>query len=258
MKTYQVVEIAFSPTGGTKKVANQISHALGTVTDTVNLNCHDVNFSDVKIATDSLVVIAAPVFEGVIPDTAIERIKQISGNYAKCVVVAVYGNRAYDDGLIQLKDTAQLCGFHVVASVAAVAEHSIMRQFGSGRPDEEDKKELQGFAEKIIKKISEETKQYSDYYVPGSHEYRRLGNFNLVPKANHTCTCCGKCADACPTGAIDRNDIQNTDSSRCISCMGCIAACPKGSRRLPAAFLKVASMKMKKHLSGRKSNEIFL
>ena len=88
--------------------------------------------------------------------TAIERLKEIQGNHANCVVIAVYGNRAYDDGLIQLKDTAELCGFNVIASVAAVAEHSIMRQFGSGRPDEEDSKELKKFAEEILEKLSSE------------------------------------------------------------------------------------------------------
>lgn len=142
MKTYPVVEITFSPTGGTKKVADQISCYLGNITNTVNLIRHDVSFSDVTVPSDSLAVIAAPVFEGVIPDIAIERMKEIQGNHANCVVIAVYGNRAYDDGLIQLKDTAELCGFNVIASVAAVAEHSIMRQFGSGRPDEEDRKSV--------------------------------------------------------------------------------------------------------------------
>ena len=115
MKTYPVVEITFSPTGGTKKVADQISSHLGSVTNTVDLIRHDVSFSNVTIAPDALAVIAAPVFEGVIPDTAIERIKEIQGNHANCVVIAVYGNRAYDDGLIQLKDTAELCGFNVIA-----------------------------------------------------------------------------------------------------------------------------------------------
>lgn len=258
MKTYPVVEITFSPTGGTKKVADQISCYLGNITNTVNLIRHDVSFSDVTVPSDSLAVIAAPVFEGVIPDIAIERLKEIQGNHANCVVIAVYGNRAYDDGLIQLKDTAELCGFNVIASVAAVAEHSIMRQFSSGRPDEEDSKELKKFAEEILEKLSSDKELSTDYFVPGSHEYKRLGNLNVVPKASASCTGCEKCADACPTGAINKNNIRTGDSSKCISCMGCIAACPKGIRKLNPVFLAAASLKMKNLLSGRKPNEIFL
>ena len=258
MKTYPVVEITFSPTGGTKKVADLISCYLGNITNTVNLIRHDVSFSDVTVPSDSLAVIAAPVFEGVIPDIAIERMKEIQGNHVNCVVIAVYGNRAYDDGLIQLKDTAELCGFNVIASVAAVAEHSIMRQFGSGRPDEEDSKELKKFAEEILEKLSSDKELSTDYFVPGSHEYKRLGNLSVVPKANASCTGCGKCAEACPTGAINKNNIRTGDSSKCISCMGCIAACPKGIRKLNPVFLAAASLKMKNLLSGRKPNEIFL
>lgn len=133
-----------------------------------------------------------------------------------------------------------------------------MRQFGSGRPDAEDSKELKKFAEEILEKLSSEKELSTDYFVPGSHEYKRLGNLNVVPKASASCTGCGKCADACPTGAINKNNIRTGDSSKCISCMGCIAACPKGIRKLNPVFLAAASLKMKDLLSGRKPNEIFL
>ena len=133
-----------------------------------------------------------------------------------------------------------------------------MRQFGSGRPDEEDSKELKKFAKEILEKLSSDKELSTDYFVPGSHEYKRLGNLSVVPKANASCTGCGKCAEACPTGAINKNNIRTGDSSKCISCMGCIAACPKGIRKLNPVFLAAASLKMKNLLSGRKPNEIFL
>ena len=40
--------------------------------------------------------------------------------------------------------------FCPVAAIAAVAEHSIMRQFAAGRPDAEDERELAGFADRIF------------------------------------------------------------------------------------------------------------
>ena len=39
------------------------------------------------------------------------------------------------------------------AAVAAVAEHSIMRQYGAGRPDEEDREELMAFGEKSARRF---------------------------------------------------------------------------------------------------------
>ena len=159
--------------------------------------------------------------------------KEIQGNHANCVVIAVYGNRAYDDGLIQLKDTAELCGFNVIASVAAVAEHSIMRQFSSGRPDEEDSKELKKFAEEILEKLSSDKELSTDYFVPGSHEYKRLGNLSVVPKANASCTGCGKCADACPTGAINKNNTFHKHG---------VYVCTEGPRFESAAEIKMFAM----------------
>ena len=107
MEYKNITEIVFSPTGGTKKVANILADAFGKTIEKIDLTKYGVDFTNSKIENDSLVVIAAPVFEGVIPDTAIERLKQIQGNGAKCVCVAVYGNRAYDDGLIELTDVAK-------------------------------------------------------------------------------------------------------------------------------------------------------
>ena len=136
MKTYPIVEITFSPTGGTKKVADQISCYLGNITNTVNLIRHDVSFSDVTVPSDSLAVIPAPVFEGVIPDIAIERLKEIQGTMQKLCSYCVYGNRAYDDGLIQLKDTAELCGFQCYrlrCSCCRTFYHAPIRQWTTRR-----------------------------------------------------------------------------------------------------------------------------
>lgn len=40
----------------------------------------------------------------------------------------------------------------------AVAEHSLMHQFGTGRPDQQDERELLQFAEKIMKNIEMQDK----------------------------------------------------------------------------------------------------
>ena len=148
-------------------------------------------------------------------------------------------------------------GFEPVASIGAVAEHSIMRKFGAGRPDDEDRKELTAFAQKIMEKLAKDDFS-TEYFVPGSHEYKRLGNLNVVPKRNNKCINCGKCVRVCPVGAIDPSNIKTADKTKCISCMGCIAACPVHARKLPAPLLAAAELTMKSKLSGRKTNDLFL
>ena len=63
----------------------------------------------------------------------------MKGNQARAVLVCVYGNRAYEDTLIELKDVADKAGFVPAAAVATIAEHSIMHKFAAGRPDGQQK-----------------------------------------------------------------------------------------------------------------------
>ena len=87
-------------------------------------------------------MIAFPVFGGRIPALAAQRLKELEANGAKCAIVVVYGNRAYDDALVELQDLSESCGFRVVAAVGASVEHSIVREYGAGRPDKADIEEL--------------------------------------------------------------------------------------------------------------------
>lgn len=134
-----IVEIIFSPTGGTEKVAHLISSHWGENTVKIDLSDAKTDFSKCVINEEDQVLIAMPSFGGRAPAVAIERLKQIVGNGAKCTLVCVYGNRAYEDTLVEMEDAAKECGFRVVAAAAAVAEHSILPQYATGRPDASDK-----------------------------------------------------------------------------------------------------------------------
>lgn len=69
-----------------------------------------------------MVLIAMPSFGGRAPAVAIERLKKNKGNGAKCTLVVVYGNRAYEDTLIEMEDAAKECGFSIFAAISSVAE----------------------------------------------------------------------------------------------------------------------------------------
>ncbi|MCI7454692.1 MAG: hypothetical protein MSA93_05240 [Spirochaetales bacterium] len=139
MKT---VEIIFSPTGGTEKVASIFSHSWSSHPTVIDLTDPRKDFSLTSINKEDMVLIAMPSFGGRAPAVAIERLRKIKGNGAKCTLVAVYGNRAYEDTLVEMEDAAKECGFSIVAAISSVAEHSIIHEYAAGRPDEDDKKEL--------------------------------------------------------------------------------------------------------------------
>lgn len=66
---------------------------------------------------------------------AVTRLARMKGNGAAAVLIVVYGNRACDDTFAELQDTLEAAGFLCVAAVAAVAEHSILRQYAAGKPE---------------------------------------------------------------------------------------------------------------------------
>ena len=245
------VEIIFSPTGGTEKVAHMISRQWSESAIKIDLSNSETDFSGCAITKEDRVLIAMPSFGGRAPAVAIQRLKKISGNSAKCTLICVYGNRAYEDTLAEMEDAAKECGFQVVAAVAAVAQHSIIPQYAANRPDASDEKQLAEFAQQI------EDKTESAASVPGNRPYKKAGGAGLVPKPSKDCVKCGVCAKNCPVQAIDPEKFT-ADSKKCISCMRCVKQCPHNARKVNGAMVSVAALAIKKACSVRKENELFM
>lgn len=250
------VQIVFSPTGGTQKVADILTNRISDDVERIDLSNRTLNFGATQIRPDDLVVVAMPCFAGRVPRIALERFGQISGNGAKCVVVNVYGNRAFDDALLEMSDSASAVGFEVIASIAAVAEHSIMNKFATGRPDAIDCQTLESYADRI-KEALESGKAISMPPTPGKRPYVKEGSASLVPKVKGGCTKCGLCERKCPVGAINQNDFPSKKGS-CISCMRCVSICPANARQINKLMVKAASLAIGKEASKRKENELFL
>lgn len=253
MKLYDIV---FSPTGGTKKAADCLVGALEGEVTTVDLTDSKQDFTAVSLAKEDVAVISVPSYGGRVPAVAAERLGKVHGNGARAVLVCVYGNRAYEDTLVELEDTAKQAGFQVIAAVAAIAEHSIARQFAASRPDAQDEALLSDFAKQIRQKLSQEILSAPE--IPGNRPYKKAGGAGMVPKPTKACTNCGACAAACPVQAIDTADPKKVNDKACISCMRCIAVCPHDARRANPVMLAAVGVALKKVCSERKECELFL
>lgn len=251
MKQYQII---FSPTGGTEKVTNAITQNWSQV-DTIDLSVNEINFSDVSFESDSLVLIAMPSFGGLAPQLALDRLSMLKGNGALCVIAAVYGNRAYEDTLVQMEDYAQNAGFRVIAAISAVAEHSIIHEYAAGRPNKDDCTVLAKFGEQILEKVS--AGDFSTPSVHGNRPYKKAGA-GMIPKASSACTSCGQCALKCPSGAISTDKLKASDKSKCISCMRCVSICPAHARKVSNFMTSIAAAAIKKACSVEKENELFI
>lgn len=252
------VQVVFSPTGGTQKVADAVTEVWGDHVDRIDLSDAEEDFSKIVFEEEDVVLAAVPSFGGRVPHLAAKRLGQLQGCHAKCVIVCVYGNRAYEDTLTELQDIAEGCGFCVAAAIAAVAEHSIMHQYAAGRPDEEDINKLHDFSRKILEKLKNFDKKSNTFMLPGNRPYKKAGGTGLVPKADKKCVDCGLCVRDCPAQAISRDNVKTADAGKCISCMRCVVQCPKSARKVNSAMVSAAALMMKKVCSVKKGNELFL
>lgn len=251
-------QLFFSPTGGSKKVADAITGQWNQNVETVDLTDAAADFTKISFQRDDLVLIAVPSYGGRVPALAAERLAQVQGGGACCVLVCVYGNRAYEDTLVELQDIAEKCGFHALAAVSAIAEHSILRQYASNRPDQQDMERLHNISTKVLAKFSDGLAGKIEVSIPGNRPYKMLGSAQMVPKANKSCTGCGLCAADCPAQAISRTVLRSADPEKCISCMRCVERCPHRARRVNKMMVSAAALALKKECSVRKECELFL
>ena len=249
-----VYKITFSPTGGTQKVADILAGEFAQTSKTVDL-LDDIR--ETTFSADDICVIAMPAFSGRVPSVCEQRMEKLQGNGAGAILVAVFGNRAIDDTLLDMKELALAAGFVPVAAIEAVAEHSILRKFGAGRPDREDVAELKSFAQKI--KVAVETGTVSaDLIVPGNIPHKERTPGHMKPYGGATCNSCGLCVWRCPVRAIPKDDPRSVDKEKCISCLHCMAICPRAARHLAPELLAASEAKMAPLLSGRKENRLYL
>ena len=163
-----------------------------------------------------------------------------SGSLA--VPIVLFGNRNFDDSLIELRNTLEENGFRTIAGAAFVGEHAFSYTLAAKRPDESDMQKALLFADKVAEKIKNNSAIPSEpiqvrgnepirpYYIPRDEHEHAIDILKVKPKVDTSkCTNCKTCAHVCPLASIDFDDITQY-VGKCIKCGACIKKCPEHCR----------------------------
>ena len=244
MKINHVHAVYFSPTGNAKKVVTTLAQAIA---DTLGVPMDSYDFtlpeSREKVHTygaDDLLVIGTPVYAGRIPNKMLPFVQtHFEGNGALAIPVAVFGNRNFDNGLIELRndadDLAQIHAFGIKAAEKVASLTEIPAPIAVRGDD-----------------------PVGPYYTPLGTDGKPAVFLKAKPVTDpEKCTGCGICATVCPMGSIPA-DAPDTCIGICIKCQACIKICPAGAKYFDnEAFLSHVAM-LEQNYTRRSEAEYFI
>ena len=258
--------VYFSPTGATRKVLRSMAAGMQAAqVAEIDLTPPDADSRKIAQLGHELTVIGMPVYAGRLPVQAAARLRRLRGDHTPVVLVVVYGNRKYEDALVELVDLAVNAGFVPVAGGAFIGEHSYTsaeKPLSVGRPDADDLAKAVQFGKSARAKL-ESINSLDDLpplVVPGNRPYKPLKpSEDIAPETDvMLCTLCECCMKVCPTAAITINDHVETDAAKCIVCCACVKVCPTEARMMrDERILKIAGW-LYENYSERKEPEFFL
>lgn len=227
--------IYFSPTQSTKKIVYSIAKGadIKVPTRQVNLTSRSEREKEYIFGPDDLLIVGTPSYGGRLPQLDPPLFENFKGNNTPVIFAAVYGNIGYGDILLELKNMFDEKGFFCVAGGAFVAQHAASTKIGSGRPNEDDLKEMARFGALVVEKLNDPERMSIPPSLPGNFPYKLLPpSPPLSPVANSNCIYCMLCYMWCPMDAIPYYSPNETDVNKCIRCQGCVRRCPVSGREI--------------------------
>lgn len=274
MKLEKIWAVYFSGTGTTRRTVERIA---GGIASRLNLPAESVDFSRPAVRQETLgfgkkdlVVFGTPVYAGRVPNVLLPFLRErIVGGGALAVPVVLFGNRNYDDALIDLRNILAADGMHPIAAGAFVGEHSFSRVLGADRPNAEDEALMDEFAARVaalaagldaapVKSVAVRGQEpLRPYYTPRDRAGKPINILKVKPKTDLSrCGGCGLCADLCPMGSIDPADVSAVRGI-CIKCCACVKGCPTGAKFFDDAGYLYHQHELEAQYARPAENEVF-
>ncbi len=224
---HQINSLYFSPTGTTQSIVEAIANQLTNRAKIYDITLPENRLNPPSFGKKDLLILGSPVYAGRVPELIHDYISHLKGNQTPVILIAVYGNRAYEDTLIELYDMLYTNGFIPISAGAFIGEHSYTNKVGTQRPDSTDLAIAKDFSLSSYKIIQENPIEEIVLKLPGNHPYKELlKRPSLGPTLKPSCILCNTCVTHCPTGALSIEDKLIIDDSKCIQCCSCVKKCP--------------------------------
>lgn len=257
MNIEKVFCVYFSPSSTTKKISCYFAESLDLNYEKIDLlrkNIEEIKY----FKKNELLIIAMPVFSGRIPQYCVEIINKFkTEREALCLPIVVYGNRDFDDALLELNNILTNNGFATLAGIAAVAKHSLFTNVAKNRPDDLDYSNFDDFLADIKNKLKN-NKLAEKVKIPGKKPYKKIGSFLKPVVIKELCINCGMCSRICPVNAIDIKNPLKTNNEICISCTACVNICPAKGRVFITSDLKETARSFENKVKERKEAIAFI
>lgn len=228
--------IYFSPTDGTKKILKEIARGINLEYKEFDITLPQNRVDNLFFDENDIILVGMPTYAGRFPKLLNNYMEKIQCNNSLCVPIATYGNRDYEDSLLELKDLLEDKSCKTLAAATFVTEHSSTDKLGTKRPDREDLSVAYDFGLKLRSKLEnlKSIDELENLNIPGNFPYiiKNVPMLKITPQTKETCVNCKICAKHCPTAAIDFDNCKEIDVNKCIKCCSCIKRCPFNSKEM--------------------------
>ena len=253
----------FSPTDGTKQIIKTIANSINSTYEEFDITLAKNRVNNLEFSNNDLVIIGMPTYAGRFPRLLTSYIDKIRASDSLAVFVTTYGNRDYEDALLEQYDIFTSKGFIALGAATFITEHSSTDKLATGRPNIDDLKIASDFGSNILKRLENLT-SLSDLNIlslPGNKPYvvKNIAMPPITPVTNEKCVTCGICAKHCPTSAIDFSDCKTIDPSKCIKCNSCVKRCPFNAKAIThEAYKNMQNMLVSNYADKPRNPELFL